>query len=429
MNVASSRRLAVIEEHFASSPHSLEAAPTSASLGQCGTKSPDDVVIVHAVRTAIGKARRGSFRNTAPDNLLMPLIKHVMENTPQVNPTEIGDVVIGTVLPRGGQGATEVRVACLLAGLPEEVPCTTVNRQCSSGLQAIANVASSIKAGLYDVAIAGGVESMSLNPMAWEGQMNQEALKHKSAIGCYTTMGQTSENVAERYGITRAQQDKLAAMSQERAIAATKNGRFKEEIVPITVTVEDEKSGESKQVTVDTDEGLRATTMEKLAKLRPAFKVDGSTTAGNSSQVSDGASICLLARRSYAEKHGLPILGCLRSFAAVGVEPSVMGIGPAAAIPVALKKAGLTLQDIDLYEINEAFASQATYCVDKLGLSWDNINVNGGAIAIGHPLGCTGSRMTATLLHELHKRRQKYGVVSMCIGSGMGAAAVFEAEC
>lgn len=386
-------------------------------------------MIVKAVRTAVGKAKRGSFKNTGPDNLLAPVLKHLVQTTPQIKPELYGDVVIGTVLPPGAQGATEVRVASLLAGLPDIVPCTTVNRQCSSGLQAIANVASAIKAGYYDIGIAGGVESMSSNSMdRWDGGINQEALQHPSAKGCYLNMGQTSENVAERYGVSRETQDQFAALSHKKAAEAIKAGKFRDEIVPVTVTVEDDK-GNSKTITVSQDEGVRAdTTAEKLGKLRPVFKEGGSTTAGNSSQVSDGAAACIVTKRSVAQKLGLPIFGVFRSFAAVGVEPAVMGIGPAVAIPAAVQKAGISLQDVDVYEINEAFASQAVYCVQKLGIPVEKVNPNGGAIALGHPLGCTGARQTATLLNELKRRNARFGVVSMCIGSGMGAAAVYERE-
>jgi len=407
-------------------PINLETATTAS---RAGVKSPDDIVIVKAIRTAIGKAKRGSFKDTTPDNLLSPLLKALLEDLPQIKKEEIGDVVIGTVLPKGAQGATEIRVASLLAGYPEVVPVTTVNRQCSSGLQAIANVASAITAGLYEIGVAGGVESMSTNPMGWDGGLNAAALEHPSAKGCYLNMGQTSENVAEKYNIPRAKQDEFSVQSHKKADAAIKAGRFRDEIVPITVQVEDPKTHEMKTITVSQDEGVRGdTTFEGLAKLKSAFKEGGSTTAGNASQLSDGAAVALVTRRSTAEKLRLPILGVFRSFAVVGVDPAVMGIGPAYAIPEAVKKAGLSLSDIDVYEINEAFASQATYCVDKLGLPAEKVNPNGGAIALGHPLGCTGARMTASVLHELKRRGARYGVVSMCIGSGMGAAAVYERE-
>jgi len=347
-----------------------------------------------------------------------------------IDPKLVADIVVGNVLPPSSIGATEVRIASLLAGFPKEVPSCTVNRQCSSGLQAIANVAASIKAGYYDIGIGAGVESMSTYDMSSYGNMtfNEEALKDPIAKGCYMSMGQTSEEVAARYKISREEQDQFALISYQRAINAIKTGQFKDEIVPVTTTVKDAQ-GKETTVTVDQDEGPRPTTIENLRKLRPAFKPEGGcSTAGNSSQTSDGAAATLLARRSVAEKLKLPILATLRSFAAVGVEPAIMGVGPAFAIPEAVKKAGLTLSDIDVYEINEAFASQALYCVRHLGLDAEKVNPNGGAIALGHPLGCTGARMTATIIHELRKRRQRYGVISMCIGSGMGAAAVYEVE-
>ena len=272
-----------------------------------------------------------------------------------------------------------VRIAALMAGIPKEVPATTVNRQCSSGLQAVANVASAIKSGFYDIGIAGGVELMSQNPMgSWEGKMNEKIFEDELAKACLTSMGVTSDNVAERYKVDRKKQDEVSALSHKRAAEAQKSGKFKEEIVPVTVTVDD------KQVTVTEDEGIRAdTTVEGLSKLRPVFNPNGTTTAGNASQISDGAAVVVLARRSYAKKHNLPILGSLVSFAVVGVEPDVMGIGPAVAIPAALKKAGLQVKDIDLFEINEAFASQYLYSVQTLGIPIEKVNVNGGAIALG----------------------------------------------
>jgi len=289
-------------------------------------------------------------------------------------------------------------------------------------------VAASIRAGFYEVGVAGGVENMSINDMtAYAGmQPDERVVQHELAKGCYMSMGQTSEEVAARFKISRQEQDEFAVRSHDRAAAAISSGRFRDEIVPITVKVKNEK-GEFKTVTVDTDEGVRAgTTLESLKTLKPAFAADGTSTAGNASQVSDGAAVALVARRSAAERLRLPILGVFRSFAVVGVEPAIMGVGPAYAIPEAVKQAGLQLSDIELFEINEAFASQATYCVKKLGIPEDRVNVNGGAIALGHPLGCTGARLTATLLHEMKRRKVRYGVVSMCIGSGMGAASVFE---
>jgi acetyl-CoA acyltransferase 1 len=412
-------RIEALGRHISAAPSStpLTATPTASAL----KKSPDDVVIVSAVRTAIGKAKRGGFKDADLDVMLTPVLAHILKST-KINPSSVGDVVIGTVLPRGGQSATQVRIAAILAGIPQEVPCMILNRQCSSGLQAIAHVAAAIKSGMYEIGIAGGVESMSLNGMGWDGNINEDAMAHPVASGCYQSMGQTSENVVERYGITRKDQDEFAAESHKRAAAAQAAGKFKEQIVPVQVKNE---SGET--VTISQDEGIRAeTTAAGLAKLKPSFKEGGSTTAGNSSQLSDGAGAALLMKRSTAEKLKLPILATFRAFSAVGVEPSIMGVGPAYAIPDVLKKAGLSVNDIDVFEINEAFASQATYCVNKLGLDKKKVNPNGGAIALGHPLGCTGARLVADIIPELRRQNGRFGVVSMCIGSGMGAAAVIE---
>lgn len=333
-----------------------------------------------------------------------------------------------------------------------QVPVRTLNRQCSSGLQAVADVASAIKvrnedrrvcvlprcvltplvsqAGYYDIGLACGVESMSQDPMKLDDtSINPKVFDNTHARGCLVPMGITSENVAARFGVSRVQQDALAVASHAKADRARSSGRFKDEIVPVRTMVKDPKTGDVTEVTVSEDDGIRAgVTAEQLAKLAPAFKKGGSTTAGNSSQVSDGAAAVVVARRSTAQKMGLPVLGVWRSFAAVGVDPQVMGIGPAVAIPKALDAAGLSVDDIALYELNEAFASQATYCQQVLRLPADRINVNGGAIALGHPLGATGARCVATLLSEMKKRgpQARYGVISMCIGSGMGAAAVIE---
>jgi acetyl-CoA acyltransferase 1 len=324
-------------------------------------------------------------------------------------------------------------MAMFPAGLPYTVPLSAVNRQCSSGLQAVANVANAIKAGVIDTGIGAGVESMtfgggvSKDAKVEPPPINLKAvMSNKYAKDCLVPMGVTSENVAERYGITRKEQDELAVISHTRALRAQKEGRFKKEIVPVStafVTPEGKKD-----IVVAEDDGPRETTMEGLSKLKTVFKANGTTTAGTSSQVSDGAAAVLLMRRSKAEELKVPIIGSMKGFAVVGVEPDVMGIGPAEAIPAVLKQTGLTVNDIDVFELNEAFASQAVYCVKKLGLNIDKVNPNGGAIALGHPLGCTGARQVATLMNELHRTGKKLGVVSMCIGTGMGAAAVFEAE-
>uniref|UniRef100_A0A0A8YSP4 acetyl-CoA C-acyltransferase n=1 Tax=Arundo donax TaxID=35708 RepID=A0A0A8YSP4_ARUDO len=388
----------------------------------------DDVVVVAAYRTPICKAKRGGFKDTYPEDLLTVVLKAVLDNT-RINPGDIGDIVVGTVLGPGSQRANECRMAAFYAGFPETVPVRTVNRQCSSGLQAVADVAAAIKAGYYDIGIGAGLESMSLNSIGWEGQVNPKISEFQKAQDCLLPMGITSENVAHCYGVTRQEQDQAAAESHRRAAAATASGKFKDEIVPVPTKIVDPKTGEEKKVVISVDDGIRpGTTASGLAKLKPVFKKDGSTTAGNSSQVSDGAGAVLLMKRAVAMKKGLPILGVFRSFAAVGVDPSVMGVGPAVAIPAAVKAAGLEIEDIDLFELNEAFASQFVYCCNKLGLDRSKVNVNGGAIALGHPLGATGARCVATLLNEMKRRGRdcRFGVVTMCIGSGMGAAAVFE---
>ncbi|XP_028773476.1 3-ketoacyl-CoA thiolase 2, peroxisomal isoform X2 [Neltuma alba] len=388
----------------------------------------DDVVIVAAYRTAMCKSKRGGFKDTHADDLLAPVLKALIEKT-NLNPTEVGDIVVGTVLAPGSQRASECRMAAFYAGFPETVPVRTVNRQCSSGLQAVADVAAAIRAGFYDIGIGAGLESMTINPMAWEGSVNPKVERFEQAQNCLLPMGITSENVAHRFGVSREEQDQAAVESHRRAAAATASGRFKDEIIPVSTKIVDPKTNEEKPVTISVDDGIRPNaTLSDLARLKPVFKKDGSTTAGNSSQVSDGAGAVLLMKRSVAMQKGLPILGIFRTFAAVGVDPAIMGVGPAVAIPAAVKAAGLELSDIDLFEINEAFASQFVYCRNKLDLDPEKINVNGGAIALGHPLGVTGARCVATLLHEMKRRGKdcRFGVISMCIGTGMGAAAVFE---
>ncbi|KAG2522501.1 hypothetical protein BBO99_00005840 [Phytophthora kernoviae] len=360
----------------------------------------EDVVIVSALRTPITKARRGGFKDTTPDVLLSHVLQAVLKQA-KVDPKLVGDVVVGNVL-QPGSGAGMARMAQLAAGIPHTVPLHTLNRQCSSGLQAVANVTAAIKAGYYDIGIAAGVECMSLAGIGKDvPTVNWERIGAvQDAMDCTVPMGITSENVAEKYGITRTKQDELAALSHEKAAAAQANGWFKEEITPVSTTIKD-KDGNEKAVIISQDDGVRAgTTVEKLGKLRSAFKEGGSTTAGNSSQVSDGAAAVLLMRRSVAKKMGLPILGRFVSFAVAGVPPALMGIGPAFAIPEALQKANLTMDQIDVFEINEAFASQATYCIEKLGIPIEKVNPKGGAIALGHPLGCTGMGAAAVFERE-----------------------------
>lgn len=399
---------------------SLLPLPTAAQ-----GKSDDDVVIVSAVRTAIGKAKRGGFKDTHPTEMLSAVLKGVVDKV-KLDPKHVQDILVGTVLAPGG-GATQARMAMFLAGFSEESSISTTNRQCSSGLQAVASIAAAIKNGYIDIGIGAGVESMSQNDMvASVGDINPRINESAKAQACLMGMGETSENVASQYGITREEQDKMAFESQLKAAKAQKEGKFDSEIIPVTTQVDD--NGTKKTITVSKDEGPRATTLESLKKLKPAFKENGTTTAGNSSQVSDGAAAVLLMRRSAAKKLGLTPLAIFRSFSVVGVPPEVMGIGPAFAIPEALKKAGIQVKDVDVYEINEAFASQATYCIKKLGIPMERVNPNGGAIALGHPLGCTGARQIATLIPELQRSKGRYGVISMCIGTGMGAAAVIERE-
>ncbi|XP_076868775.1 3-ketoacyl-CoA thiolase, peroxisomal [Brachyhypopomus gauderio] len=419
-------RLKVVSRHLSSSH--VARSDSSVDMKTCSAQTatgPDDIVVVHGLRTAIGRAKRGSFKDTTPDELLSAVMAAVLKDV-GLSPDKLGDTCVGNVLQPGG-GALVARVAQFLSGFPETVPVYTVNRQCSSGLQALLNIAGGIRNGSYDMGLACGVESMSLQSVGNPGDISSRLMDNEKARDCLVPMGITSENVAERFGVTREKQDSFACSSQQKAALAEKRGLFGQEIVPVTTKFVDE-NGTERTITVTKDDGIRpGTTVAGLAKLRPAFKEDGSTTAGNASQVSDGAAAVLLGCRSAVEALGLPVLGVLRSSAVVGVPPDVMGIGPAYAIPLALQKAGLTVDDIDVFEINEAFASQAVYCVEKLGIPLKKVNPNGGAIALGHPLGCTGARQVVTLLHELKRRRKRaYGVVSMCIGTGMGAAAVFE---
>jgi len=382
-----------------------------------------EVAVVSAVRTAVGKAKRGTLKDTRPDDMLGAVLKAAVERG-GLDPADLDDVVVGTAMPEAEQGMNIARIGGFLAGIPDEVPAMTINRFCSSGLQSLAQGASGIIAGWQDAVLTGGVESMTLIAMGGEKPAPNPTLMAERPEA-YTPMGITAENVADRFSVSRADQDAFSLKSHEKALAAIEAGRFKDEIVPLNARVFD-GSGWS-DVVFDTDEGPRAgSTADALAKLRPAFKTTGSVTAASSSQMSDGAAATLLGAREIAEDKGLPILGVLKTYQVVGVPPEIMGVGPLYAIPKAVEAAGLTLDDIGLFEINEAFAAQALYCVRELGIDVDKVNVNGGAIALGHPLGCTGAKLTATLLHEMKRRGVRYGVVSMCIGGGMGAAAVFE---
>ncbi|KAI9493398.1 Thiolase, N-terminal domain-containing protein [Zychaea mexicana] len=407
---------------------SSHLAPSDNVANKVGVKSPEDVVIVSALRSAITRARKGGFKDTLPEEILSGVFQGVLKQT-KIDPALVNDIAVGNVLPAGG-GATNARMAALHAGFPETTSVNTVNRQCSSGLQAVVQIATAIQTGLIEVGIGAGVESMTKNYGGGAMAATSEKIADScaAAADCLMPMGITSENVAAEFNVTRAKQDAFAASSHAKAVVAQKNGWFKDEIVPLEATVED-KDGNEKTVIVDRDDGVRpGTTPEGLAKLRPAFDESGSTTAGNASQVSDGAAAVLLMKRKTAQKLGLPVLGKYITSAVVGVPPRVMGIGPAFAIPVAVERAGLKLSDIDVYEINEAFASQAVYSVEKIGVPIEKVNPKGGAIAFGHPLGCTGARQIATLMPELKRQGKKLGVTSMCIGSGMGMAAVFESE-
>ncbi len=376
------------------------------------------VVVTHAYRTAVGKASKGSLRQTRPDELLGLLIQGFLERVPDFDPRSIDDIIIGCAMPEGEQGMNVARIAALRAGIPVDVPAMTMNRFCSSGLQTLASGAAQIVAGYSDVVLTGGVESMTMVPMGGNKPTPNPWLA-ENFPEAYESMGITSENVATKFGVTREDQDRFALESQRRAVAAQKNHKFDDEIIPVKVSLD------GREFIFDTDEGPRESTLEGLAKLRPAFRADGTSTAGNSSQMSDGAAIELIMTKEKAEAFGFEPLAELVTYQTVGVDPAIMGIGPSLAIPKALKAAGLTLDDIDVIELNEAFASQAVYCIRELGIDPNKVNVNGGAIALGHPLGCTGAKLTATLLHEMQRRDAEYGIVSMCIGGGMGAAGIF----
>jgi len=388
-----------------------------------------EAVVVSAVRTAVGKAPRGILKDTRPDDIGALIIKEAVARVPGLKLEEIDDVVIGCAFPESDQGLNLGRVLAMRAGFPFTVPGQTVNRFCSSGLQAIATAAFEIMAGSAEVMIAGGVEFMSQVPiMGLTPSPNPYLVVHNPQA--YTSMGLTAENVAEKFGITREDQDRFALSSHQKAAKAIKEGKFKEEILPIPAKVRETKEDGSvivKEVIFDTDEGVRYdASLEGMASLKPVFKANGTVTAGNSSQTSDAAAAVILMSRERAEAMKLKPLGVFRSFAVAGVPPEIMGIGPAFAAPKALKKAGLTVKDIGLVELNEAFASQSLYVIRELGLNLDIVNVNGGAIAVGHPLGCTGAKLTTTLLYEMKRRNVRYGLVTMCIGGGMGAAGVFE---
>ncbi|GAB5541693.1 MAG: thiolase family protein [Sandaracinaceae bacterium] len=381
------------------------------------------VVIIDAVRSAVGRAHKGSLANTRPDEMAGQVIRGLMARNPGVKPELVEDVVLGCAMPEGEQGLNIARVAGFLGGLPEETSAFTINRFCSSGLQAIANAAGHILMGSHDVAVAGGVESMTMVPMTGNKLSASPEAQEKYA-SVYTPMGITAENVATRFEISREDQDQFAFESQMKAKKALESGAFQEEIVPVKAIRY--KNGERVESDFTVDELPRPqTTLEGLGQLRPAFSVKGSVTAGNASPLSDGAAASLVMSDAKAKELGLTPLATFEHFVTVGVDPSIMGIGPLPAVKKLLEKTGLTIDDIDLVEMNEAFASQSLYCKRQLGIPDEKLNVHGGAIALGHPLGCTGAKLTATALHELKRRGGKRAIVTMCIGGGMGAAGLF----
>jgi acetyl-CoA acyltransferase len=384
----------------------------------------NDAVIVSAVRTAVGKAPGGTLRATRPDEMAARVIAEALARAPGIEPAEIDDVILGCAMPEAEQGLNVARIASLRAGIPVTASAVTVNRFCSSGLQSIASAAERIMAGFAGAIVAGGTESMSLIPMGGHRLAPNPALVD-SYPDVYLTTGLVAENHAREAAVTREEQDRFALESHHKAVAAIDAGRFRDEIVPLEVRT---SSGDANAtISFDTDEGPRRdTSLERLAALKPAFHVKGSVTAGNSSQTSDGAAAVVVTSAARARALGLTPLARFVAFATAGVEPERFGIGPVPAIRKALALAGLTLDQIDLVELNEAFAAQAIACLRELPIDPSRLNVNGGAIALGHPLGCTGAKLTATLLHEMRRRSARYGMVTMCVGGGMGAAGIFE---
>jgi acetyl-CoA acyltransferase len=388
-----------------------------------------DAVIVSAVRTAVGKAPKGTLRDTRPDDMGAAVIKEAMARVPGLEASEIDDVIMGCAMPEAEQGMNVARAAAIRAGLPVETSAMTINRFCSSGLQSIAMASDRIRTNGAHVIIAGGLESMSMIPMGGHIiRPNPYLIDHYPDF--YLNMGLATENVAWKYEVTREEQDEFALRSHQRAAAALDANKFEDETVPLVVSVEELDAKGKKQhreVTFDKDEGPRRdTSAEALAKLKPAFHVKGTITAGNSSQMSDGAAAAIVMSGDRAKELGAKPLARLVAYATAGCPPEEMGIGPVFAIPKALKLAGLTLDQIDVIELNEAFAAQSLAVIKTLGLDPDKVNVNGGAIALGHPLGCTGAKLTAAILRELERRQGRYGMVTMCVGGGMGAAGIFE---
>ncbi|EKG13294.1 Thiolase [Macrophomina phaseolina MS6] len=423
-NAKAQERLSQVSDHISSTGSSVPRG--KAALLE---KNPDDVVITCALRTPITKGGKGGFKDTQASDLLVGAFKALIARS-KIDPNVVEDIAVGTVLAPGG-GATEFRAAAIAAGFPLSSGVKGLNRQCSSGLQACVDIANAIKTGMIEVGVGAGVESMST-------QYGPQAVSEFSELldsvpeskNCKVPMGVLSEAMAKDKGIQRQKQDAFAAASFQKAEKAQKEGLFDEEIAPLdNILWVDPKTDEEKRIKVAKDDGIRpGMTPESLSKIRPAFAKDGSIHAGNASQVSDGAAAVLLMKRSTALRLGQPILGKFVQASVVGVPPLLMGVGPAAAIPVALQKTGLSKDDVDIYEINEAFASQCVFCIEELGLDINKVNPKGGAIAFGHPLGCTGARQVSTLLYELRRRKQQIGVTSMCVGTGMGMAAVWVAE-
>jgi acetyl-CoA acyltransferase len=390
-----------------------------------------DAVIVSSVRTAVGKAYKGTLRTTRPDDLAASVIREAIARVKGLDPKEIEDVILGCAMPEAEQGMNVARIASLRAGLPVEISAMTINRFCSSGLQAIALAAERIRSGSSEVIVAGGTESMSLVPMGGN-KISPNPWLMDNYPDAYLGMGLTAENLSKKYGITREQSDEFSFQSHQKALAAIALGNFKEEVVPIevSITAVDASNGnrpKTTKVTFDTDEGPRAdTSLEALAKLKPAFHLHGIVTAGNSSQMSDGGAAAVVMSAERARALGAKPLARFVSFATAGCPPEEMGVGPVFAIPKALKLASLKLDQIDVIELNEAFATQSLTVIKLAGLDPARVNPNGGAVALGHPLGCTGAKLTASILRELARRKARYGMVTMCIGGGMGAAGIFE---
>ena len=386
----------------------------------------NDAVIVSAARTAVGKAPAGALRGTRPDELAAAAIQEALRRAPGVEPADVDDVILGCAMPEAEQGMNVARIASLRAGIPVQASAVTVNRFCSSGLQAIAYAAERIMCGFATTIVAGGTESMSLVPMGGHKIAPNPTLMDVYP-DVYLSTGLVAENHARESNISRDDQDAFALRSHQRAIAAIDAGRFTDEIVPVTASLLENGIPKPKKVTFSIDEGPRRdTSAEALAKLRPAFHAKGTVTAGNSSQISDGAAAVIVTSAARAKERGLTPMGRFVAFATAGVEPERFGVGPVPAIQKALKIAGLTLDQIDLIELNEAFAAQVLACLKALPLDPDRLNVNGGAIALGHPLGCTGAKLTTALLYEMKRRNARYGMVTMCVGGGMGAAGIFE---